>query len=124
VTLDLNSRLGHRLLESGGKIESGQIANMRTYMLPAWPKTHTRILGESRTLCGRSLRNNGQWAWQFINTGSVQLGHPPSGSRGRDACAQCARSPVLRATFEIADARRSAFRNAQRVHAQILTSLT
>lgn len=108
MILDLASPLGMRLGKAQGRIESGMLANMRTYRLPARPAVHTRILGEDRTLCGRSLHHNDQWAWQFIHRGSVLEGHPPSGSRdhryGR-SCKRCNRSPVLVACFAIADAR-------------------
>lgn len=70
-------------------LESGQIANMRTYRLPANAKIHVRILGADKTLCGRSLRNHHQWAWQFIHRDS---GGRPSGMRSRDACSICSKA--------------------------------
>jgi hypothetical protein len=104
ITVD--SPLGRRLIESGGVIESGHIANMRTYRLPAWPKVHTRVLGESKTLCGVPLHNHGEWAWQFIHRGVFGQRLPSGAHTGdRDHCTRCARSPVLRATQAANDAR-------------------
>jgi hypothetical protein len=98
-------------MQANGRIESGMIANMRTYLLPYEAKIHTRILGESRTLCGRSLFHNNQYAWQFINTGNFSEGHMPSGSNDpRRACSRCSRSLVLQVTKTISDARSAALR--------------
>lgn len=106
--INLDSKLGRRVMKSGGRIESGRIANMRTHLLPLDAKIHTRLLHESRTLCGRSIYNNNENAWQWIHRGEIQSGQMPSGSEGRDACSVCARNPVLKATLVIAQARRNA----------------
>ena len=107
VILDLLSPLGERVLKAKGVIESGQIANMRTYRLARDAKTHVRLLGEDRTLCGRSLRHNGEWAWQFIHRGTVGQSLPSGSYPGeRDACAKCARNPAIAATAEIVNTRR------------------
>jgi hypothetical protein len=115
MTLDLNSPVGRRVVAAGGRIESGQIANMRTLLLPAEPKTHTRLLGESSTLCGRPLSNHGHFAWQFQHRGDVAAGQLPAGSdpADRDACRRCSASPVIRATAEIAATRRSVLKGGK-----------
>lgn len=109
--IDMLSPLGQRLLRSGGKIESGQIANMRTYLLPRRACIHVRILGESTTLCGRAWMPGG---WQFINRGDVTAGHVPAHADegDRDACKACAKTPVMQAVYTIARARRKAFGRA------------
>lgn len=114
-TLDLTSPLGARVLACGGRLESGQLANMRLYRRSS-DVVHTRLLGEDRTLCGRSLYHNRQLAWQFIHRGDVASGRLPSGSwpGDRDACKVCSASPVIRATAEIARARHEALGTARR----------
>ena len=84
------------------------IANMRTYLLPREPKRHVRILGMDRTLCGRALVNNGEWAWQFCARGNVVEGRVPGYMIERGGCAQCLRSPFMQVTLRIAEERRSA----------------
>lgn len=109
ATLDVGSALAQRVLAAQGRIESGEIANMRTYRLPSEPKIHTRLLGEGTTLCGVPLTGHeGQWAWQFIHRGSFGS-RMPSGSDGPNACQRCARSKILRITAYVAAARRHAF---------------
>ena len=99
-----------RLIKGGGILESGQIANMRTYLLPKEAKTHTRILGEGRTLCGRSLRHNEQWAWQFINRGTFASELPVgAGTWEYDHCTRCAKSLALSITEQVVIARRKAY---------------
>lgn len=76
-TLDLNTPLGQQLLRARGRLESGELANMRTYRLPRDVKGHVRVLGASRTLCGRPLHGHlGRWAWQFIHRGQFGLARP------------------------------------------------
>lgn len=107
--IHLDSPIARQLIAMGGAIESGHLANMRTYKLPKEPKIHTRIVGSDRTLCGRSLRNHGQFAWQFINRGEF-ANRLPSGSsvHNRDHCTQCAQHMVLQITQTVSDARRNA----------------
>ena len=109
ATLDLSTEIGRRVIAAQGRIESGQLANMRTYRLPAAAKIHVRLLGEDRTLCGRSLRHAGEWAWQFIHRGQVGESLPSGSYPGdRDACARCAENPIVTATAEVVAARRRA----------------
>ena len=115
TVLDLASPLGRRVAEHKGVIESGMLANMRLYRIDYRARIHTRIVGEDRTLCGKSLRHNDQWAWQFIHRGNVLDGHMPSGSDtdhwrpGHAApCQSCEKSPVLQATKAISKAQRQA----------------
>lgn len=110
VLIDQLTPLGRRIQLAHGVLESGQLANMRTYRLPREVKIHTRLVGENRTLCGRKLRNNDQWAWQFIHRGSVAQGNLPSGSIGPDACKQCCDTPVMRAGRTIYEVKREALR--------------
>lgn len=114
MILDLTSPLGARVLACGGKLESGQLANMRLYRRRS-DVIHTRLLGEDRTLCGRSLYHNRQLAWQFIHRGDIAAGRLPSGSwpGERNACKVCSASPVIRATAKIAGARREALGTAR-----------
>jgi hypothetical protein len=103
-------KLVERVVACGGVLESGMLANMRTYLLPRETTIHTRLVGEGRTLCGRPLRGfEGRWAWQFVNRGTFAASMP-SGSQGDSACQQCARSPVLVATAEAVEAKRRAWR--------------
>lgn len=105
--LALDSPLGRRVLAAQGKIESGQLANMKTYRLPREARIHTRILGEDRTLCGRSLQHNGQWAWQFIHRGAV-MDALPSGAYGdRDSCAACSKNVIVRITADVSALKRA-----------------
>lgn len=107
MILDLNTPLGARVLRSQGRIESGQLANMRTYLRNE--TVHVRILGEDRTLCGRSLRHAGQWAWQFIHRGHVGTSLPSGSYPGeRHACQICTKNPVVQATAAVVNARRRA----------------
>lgn len=108
MILDLVSPLGRRVAAAQGRIESGQLANMRLYRVST--TVHTRLLGEARTLCGRSLFHNGQFAWQFINRGDVLAGYLPAHAvpGQRDVCLRCSASPVMRATAAIDEARRAA----------------
>lgn len=104
----LDTPNGRALVRAGGTIESGMIANMRTYLLPVDPKRHVRILGMDRTLCGRSLVNNDQWAWQFCARGNVVEGRVPGYMIKRGGCAQCLSSPFMQVTLRIAEERRQA----------------
>jgi hypothetical protein len=106
-------KLAQRLLLSQGILESGQIANMRTYLLPRDVKIHTRLLAEDRTLCGIPVRGyEGRWAWQFVHRGRFGS-HLPSGAEDlRHRCKRCARSPVLTLTEEVVRSRRLAFHEA------------
>ncbi len=107
ATLDLTSDLGQRLLRAGGTIESGQIANMRLY-LQRVDTVHVRIVGEDRTLCGRSLVHHDQWAWQFIHRGQAGM-TLPSGIEGRNGCKVCQQNPIVVGTHAVVVARRQAF---------------
>jgi hypothetical protein len=92
-----------RLMAAGGRLESGQIANMNTYLLPRETCLHVRILGEGRTLCGRRWMPGG---WQFCSRGSFGE-HAPFGTYegAPDVCRSCAKSPALKLTNEAEAAR-------------------
>lgn len=99
--LDLDTELGQRVLRAAGRIESGQLANMRLYRRSS-DIIHTRLRGEDRTLCGRSVYHAGQNAWQFVHNGRVGMSLPSGSDPGdRNACKQCSRSPVVRVTATI-----------------------
>lgn len=97
-----------RLLACGGTLEGGEIANMRTYRLPANPVIHTRLLSERKTLCGKTWSPGG---WQFTSRGSFG-DRPPHGTfpGERYACAACNRSIIMRMTQEACRARTDVLR--------------
>lgn len=113
TVIDIDSPLGKRLLAAGLRLEDGQIANMNTFRLPARPCFHTRIVGEGRTLCGRSWMPGG---WQFCSQGTYGE-RAPHNVRDRDACKSCAKHPVLARTLAAEDAKLDALRGVRRRYA-------
>jgi hypothetical protein len=104
--IPIESPLGQRVIAAQGALESGMLANMRTYRLPREPRIHVRLVGEERTLCGRSLFHNAQYAWQFINRGRFAQALP-SGANDDRTCRVCASNEAVAATAAVEYARQN-----------------
>lgn len=101
-----------RLMVAGGTLEAGMIANMNTMRLSPEPKLHVRILGESKTLCGKRWMPQG---WQFTSRGSFGE-HAPHGTRDYEwkVCRGCRKSQALALTIEAEDARVAVLKGGRR----------
>lgn len=104
--------LFNRVMASEGKLEAGMIANMNTHLLPREPKLHVRLLGERKTLCGKTWMPGG---WQFTSRGSFGH-HAPWGTDDRDVCKGCRANAALDMTIEAEAARVAVLRGARKPH--------